>query len=157
MAPVRCLTKLARSYLERPSRKPQIDCCVLKRVILISLVLIVAAIAGCGGGSDSSSDTTGTVALTSCNINGKQRDFNASYVTSLQVSKATCPQAEEVIAMYHHCRLQTGHPDGTCDTPVRGFTCTEGPRQTVPGVQYNGTVDCRNGDLEIRSTYTQNF
>ncbi len=128
----------------------------MKRTILILLVLIAAAIAGCGGG-DSSSDTTATVALTSCNINGKQRDFNASYVTSLQVSKATCPQAEEVIATYHHCRLQTGRADGTCDATIHGFKCTEGPRQSVPEVQYNGTVDCRSGDLEIRSTYTQNF
>jgi hypothetical protein len=128
----------------------------VKRTILISFVLIAAAIAGCGG-SDSSSDQTATVALTDCNIDGKQRDFNASYVTSLQVSKATCPQAEEVIATYHHCRLQNGGPDGTCDTPQHGFRCTEGPRQEVPGVQYNGTVDCRSGDLEIRSTYTQNF
>ncbi len=128
----------------------------MRRTILISLVL-AAAIAGCGGGDSSSDDTATAAALTTCNINGKQRDFNASYVTSIQVSKATCPQAEEVVAMYHHCRLQTGHPDGTCDATVRGFKCTEGPRQSVPGVQYNGTVDCRNGDLEIRSTYTQNF
>jgi len=119
---------------------------------------LTAAIAGCGSGGGESSATTATGALTTpCNINGKQRDFNASYVTSIQVSKATCPQAEEVIAMYHHCRLQNGGADGTCDTTLRGFKCTEGPRQSVPGVQYNGTVDCRNGDLEIRSTYTQNF
>jgi hypothetical protein len=127
----------------------------LKRLALL-ITLGAAVLAGCGGGSDSGNTST-AAALTACNINGKQRDFNASYVTSLQVSKATCPQAEEVIAMYHHCRLETGKPDGTCDTPVRGFKCTEGPRQSVPGVQYNGTVDCRNGDLEIKSTYTQNF
>jgi hypothetical protein len=127
----------------------------LKRLALL-LVFAVAALAGCGGGS-SDSTSTAAVKLTSCNINGKQRDFNASYVTSIQVSKATCQQAEEVIAMYHHCRLQTGKPDGTCDTTIRGFKCTEGPRQSVPNVQYNGTVDCRNGDLEIKSTYTQNF
>jgi hypothetical protein len=127
-------------------------------MIAIGLLLLAAALAGCGGGSDSSSQTTATAALeTPCNINGKQRDFNASYVTSIRVSKATCSQAEEVIAMYHQCRLETGKPDGTCDTTVRGFKCTEGPRQTVPGVQYNGTVSCQNGDLRIYSTYTQNF
>jgi hypothetical protein len=127
----------------------------LKRLALLTL-LLAAALAGCGGGGDSDSTST-AAALTACDINGKQRDFNASYVTSLEVSKATCPQAEEIIAMYHHCRLETGKPDGTCDTTLRGFKCTEGPRQTVPGVQYNGTVECLNGDLRIHSTYTQNF
>ena len=59
--------------------------------------------------------------------------------------------------MYHRCRLQNGGPGGTCDTSLRGFQCTEGARQSVPGVQYNATVDCRKGDLEIKSAYTQNF
>ena len=129
----------------------------MKRLTL--LILIGSAlIAGCGGGDDSSSQTTATAAAgTPCNINGKQRDFNASYVTSIAVSNATCPQAEEIIAMYHQCRLQTGKPDGTCDATLRGFECTEGPRQEVPNVQYNGTVECVNGDLRITSTYTQNF
>jgi hypothetical protein len=40
---------------------------------------------------------------------------------------------------------------------VEGFTCTEGARQSVPGVQFNATADCRKGDAEIKSTYTQNF
>jgi hypothetical protein len=128
----------------------------LKRTIAIGLVLLAAALAGCGGGSDSGDNST-AVALTACNINGKQRDFNASYVTSLQVSKATCPQAEEIVAMYHQCRLQNGGAGGTCDTPLRGFKCTEGARQSVPGVQYNATVTCTKGDLQIKSTYTQNF
>ena len=126
----------------------------MKRPALL-IVLVAAALAGCGGGDSGSTSTA--AALTSCNINGKQRDFNASYVTSIQVSKATCPQAEEIVAMYHHCRLQNGGADGTCDASLRGFKCTEGARQSVPGVQYNGTVNCRNGDLEIKSTYTQNF
>jgi hypothetical protein len=127
----------------------------LKRLSLI-FVLVAAALAGCGGGDDSGSTST-AAALSACNINGKQRDFNASYVTSLEVSKATCPQAEEVIAMYHHCRLQNGGAGGTCDASLRGFQCTEGARQSVPGVQYNATVECRKGDLEIKSAYTQNF
>ncbi len=127
----------------------------MKRLALL-ILLGAAALAGCGGGG--SSDTTSTAAsLTSCDINGKQRDFNASYVTSIQVSGATCPQAEEIVAMYHHCRSQNGGAGGTCDSPLRGFKCTEGARQSVPGVQYNATVDCTNGDLEIKSTYTQNL
>jgi hypothetical protein len=131
----------------------------LKRLLplLLLAIALTAATAGCGGGGDDSSGTTSSVALSSCDINGKQRDFNASYVTSIQVAGATCPQAEEVIAMYHHCRLENGGPGGTCDTPLRGFQCTEGARESVPGVQYNATVDCRKGDLQIKSAYTQNF
>jgi hypothetical protein len=55
------------------------------------------------------------------------------------------------------CRAKNGGAGGTCDTPVQGFTCTEGPRQAVPGVQFNATADCRKGDAEIKSSYTQNF
>jgi hypothetical protein len=127
----------------------------VKRLALL-IVLVAAVVAGCGGGGGSGSTST-AAALASCNINGKQRDLGASYVTSIQVSKATCPQAEEVIAMYHHCRLQNGGAGGTCDSPLRGFQCTEGARQSVPNVQFNATVDCHKGDLEIKSTYTQNF
>jgi len=58
---------------------------------------------------------------------------------------------------YHHCRRQNGGAGGTCNSPVAGFTCTEGNRQSVPGVQYNATVDCRKGGAEIKSSYTQNF
>ena len=126
---------------------------------MIRLALLIgigaALLAGCGGGGSDSTSTA--AALSSCDINGKQRDFNASYVTSIEVAGATCPQAEEIVAMYHHCRLQNGGAGGTCDTPLRGFKCTEGARQSVPGVQYNATVDCTKGDLEIKSTYTQNF
>jgi len=61
------------------------------------------------------------------------------------------------VLAYHHCRIANGGAGGTCKTAVEGFTCTEGARQSVPGVQFNATADCRNGDLEIKSTYTQNF
>jgi hypothetical protein len=126
----------------------------VKRLALI-LLLLATAIAGCGGGSSDSSSTTG--ALSSCDINGKQQNLGASYVTSLQVAGVSCGQAEKVVVAYHHCRLQNGGAGGTCKTPVQGFDCTEGARQSVPGVQYNATADCRKGDAEIKSTYTQNF
>jgi len=125
---------------------------------LAGLVVAVSAalVAGCGGGS-SSATTTSTAALSSCNINGRQQDLGASYVTSIQVSGVGCGQAEEVVISYHHCRRQNGGAGGTCNSPVAGFTCTEGNRQSVPGVQYNATVDCRKGGAEIKSSYTQNF
>ncbi len=113
-------------------------------------------LAGCGGGSSDSGSTT-AAALSSCNINGRQQNLGASYVTSVQVAGVSCGQAEKVVVAYHHCRLQNGGAGGTCKTAVEGFDCTEGARQSVPGVQYIATADCRKGDAEIKSTYTQNF
>jgi hypothetical protein len=120
------------------------------------IVLVAAALAGCGGGGDSSGSTS-TAALSSCDINGKQQDLGASYVTSIEVAQVSCGQAEKVVLAYHHCRIASGGAGGTCKTAVEGFTCSEGARQSVPGVQFNATADCSKGDAEIKSTYTQNF
>jgi hypothetical protein len=128
----------------------------LQRLALL-IALAAALIAGCGGGSSDNSTSTTAAALTNCDINGKQQNLGASYVTSIQVSKVSCGQAEKVVVAYHHCRLANGGAGGTCTTPVEGFKCTEGPRQSVPGVQFNASADCRKGDAEIKSTYTQNF
>jgi len=122
---------------------------------LVAIALCVA-LAGCGGG-DSGGSTTTAAALENCNINGKQRNLGASYVTSIQVATVRCGQAEKVIVAYHRCRLSNGGAGGTCKSAVVGFTCTEGPRQEVPGVQYYASVDCRKGGAEIKSAYTQNF
>jgi hypothetical protein len=127
--------------------------------VLLTLILpafCAALIAGCGGGDDSS-DSTSTASLSTCDINGRQQNLGASYVTAIQVAKVSCGQAEKVIVAYHRCRLDNGGAGGTCETAVQGFTCTEGSRQSVPGVQYNATVDCRKGDSEVKSSYTQNF
>jgi hypothetical protein len=123
---------------------------------MIALAL-AALIAGCGGGSDDEGTTSGA-SLSDCNINGKQQNLGASYVTSISVATVDCGQAEKVVTAYHRCRQANGGAGGTCETDVQGFTCTEGDRQSVPGVQYNATVDCKkSGGAEIRSTYTQNF
>jgi hypothetical protein len=127
----------------------------LKRLAIL-ILLGAALIAGCGGGGDSSGSTS-TASLSSCDINGRQQDLGASYVTSIDVANVSCGQAEKVVVAYHHCRLANGGAGGTCTTAVQGFDCTEGARQSVPGVQYNATADCRKGDAEIKSTYTQNF
>lgn len=123
--------------------------------ILVGLALCTAAIGGCGGGGSDSG--TSTTALSTCDINGRQQNLGASYVTSIQVAGVSCEQAEKVIVAYHHCRLSNGGAGGTCKSPVQGFTCTEGGRESVPGVQYNAMVDCRKGGAEIKSSYTQNF
>jgi hypothetical protein len=122
----------------------------------IGLALCALAITGCGGGGDSSSTTT-TQQLSTCNINGRQQNLGASYVTTIQVAKVSCDQAEKVVIAYHRCRLANGGAGGTCKAAVVGFNCTEGSRQAVPGVQFNADVDCRKGPAEIKSSYTQNF
>jgi hypothetical protein len=126
---------------------------------LCLLALAVPALTGCGGDDDSSSDGSSTAAsaLERCNINGKQQDLGASYVTTIEVSGVDCAQAGKVITAYHGCRTKNGDAGGTCDSPVQGFSCTEGQRQEVPGVQYNATVDCTKGSTEIKSSYTQNL
>ena len=131
----------------------------MNRLIVIALVVVslaAAALAGCGGGGGSSSSTS-TAALSSCDINGRQQNLGASYVTSIDVAKVSCAEAEKVVIAYHHCRLANGGAGGTCKTAVAGFACSEGSRQSVPGVQFNATADCHKGDAEIKSTYTQNF
>jgi hypothetical protein len=122
---------------------------------MLALTLAAAAVAGCGGGDGS--DSTSTAALSQCDISGKQQNLGASYVTSIEVATVSCGQAEKVVTAYHSCRQANGGAGGTCDSAVQGFSCTEGDRQSVPGVQYNATVDCKKADAEIRSTYTQNF
>ena len=129
-------------------------------LLILALIAVVAlAFAGCGGGDDDSSDkgTTAAAELTDCDITGKQQNLGASYVTTIQVAQVSCGQAEKVVAAYHACRNKNGGPGGTCDAAVLGFTCTEGQRQEVPGVQFNATADCTKGDAEINSSYTQNF
>jgi hypothetical protein len=128
----------------------------VKRASVLAIAISLAVLVGCGGGGGSSSGTS-AAALTTCNINGRQQNLGASYVTSIQVAKVSCDQAEKVVIAYHHCRLANGGAGGTCKTAVQGFDCTEGARESVPGVQYNATVDCRKGDAEIKSSYTQNF
>jgi hypothetical protein len=132
----------------------------LRRILpLLSAIALTAALAGCGGGGNDSSGSTTTsgAALSSCNIDGKQQNLGASYVTTIQVANVSCAQAERVVVAYHGCRRKNGGAGGTCDTAVMGFECTEGPRQSVPGVQFNATADCHKGDAEIKSDYTQNF
>lgn len=128
----------------------------MKRLALL-ILLGAAVIAGCGGGGGDSSGTTTAASLSSCNIDGRQQELGASYVTSIDVAKVSCGRAEKVVLAYHHCRIANGGAGGTCNTPVMSFNCTEGPRQSVPGVQFNATADCRSGVAEIKSTYTQNF
>src|SRR4051794_3319501 len=80
--------------------------------------LCAIAVAGCSGGGDDSTASTSTAALSPCDINGKQQDLGASYVTSLEVAHVGCDQAQKVILAYHHCRQANGRAGGTCKSAV---------------------------------------
>jgi hypothetical protein len=94
-----------------------------------------------------------------CDIDGKQQNLGASYVTSLKVQGVGCTKGEKVITAYHQCRHQNGGPGGTCGDTLLGFKCKDGKRQSVPGVQYNATAKCHkvsNASKRVKSRYTQN-
>jgi hypothetical protein len=132
-----------------------------RRTAALAALCAAALTAGCGGGDDSSSEETASsdASLTQCDVNGKQQDLGASYVTSIEVSGVTCPKAELVVKAYHACRQKNGGAEGTCETAVLGFTCTEDrpAEESVPGVQFNATAECTLGVQKITSAYTQNL
>jgi hypothetical protein len=126
----------------------------------IAGVLAVAAlVTGFAAQTGAASPTAHAAGFSPCDINGKQQQLGASYVTSLKVQGVTCTKAEKVIKAYHRCRHSNGGPAGNCTTPVLGFNCKDGRRTGVPNVQYDATAKCRkasNPAKRIKSSYTQN-
>jgi hypothetical protein len=105
------------------------------------------------------SPVANSAAFSACDINGKQQDLGASYVTSLKVQGVSCTKGEKVIKAYHQCRHQSGGPAGNCSATVLGFKCKDGKRTGVPNVQYNATAKCHkasNASKRVKSSYTQN-
>ena len=126
-------------------------CAALAAIALISAVAV---------GTGSASPTAQASAFTACNIDGKQKNLGASYVTSLKVQGVSCTKAEKVIKAYHQCRKANGGAGGSCGSTVLGFTCKDGKRVGVPDVQYNATAKCRknaNAEKRVKSSYTQNY
>lgn len=118
-------------------------------------VLAVGLLAQSSGASPVAHESS----FSACNINGKQRQLGASYVTSLKVQGVPCAKAEKVIRAYHQCRHRNGGPAGNCSGTVIGFKCKDGKRTGVPNVQYNATAKCRktsNPSKRVKSRYTQN-
>jgi hypothetical protein len=125
----------------------------------LAAVAAIALISVAAVGSGSASPGAHASAFSACNIDGKQRDMGASYVTTLKVQGVGCTKGEKVIRAYHQCRHQSA-PDGSCGHAVLGFTCKDGKRVGVPDVQYNATAKCRklsNDAKRIKSSYTQNY
>ena len=120
----------------------------------LAAALLLSGVIGVGSGSADPSAQS-AVTLTPCNISGKQKSLGASYVTSLKVAGVTCTKGENTIKAYHACRKAKG--GGVCGSPGGGFSCKEGKRAKVPGVQYSATVKCRKGAKRVKSSYTQNI
>jgi hypothetical protein len=126
--------------------------------LTISISLAALAVGATALLAPSASGSPTATASKACGLKGEYRHFPpASYVTSLHVRHTTCAKGKKVIRAYHHCRGNHGGANGRCPLRVFGFKCHEGPRQRVPGVQYNATVHCRAGTHKITSTYTQNI
>ena len=121
---------------------------------LLSAAILLTGLIGAGG-AGASPDASSAVSLTPCNISGKQQSLGASYVTSLKVAGVSCAKGERIVKLYHACRKDKG--GAVCGSPGKGFSCKEGKRQTVPGVQYNATMKCRKGAKRVKSSYTQNI
>ncbi len=124
--------------------------------VLIVAAGLLAAIMAPGTGA---APVAHTASFSPCDINGKQQDLGASYVTSLKVQGVSCAKGEKVIKAYHQCRHQSGGPAGTCGDTLLGFKCKDGKRQGVPNVQYNATAKCHkvsNASKRVKSRYTQN-
>jgi hypothetical protein len=120
----------------------------------LAAALLLSGVIGVGSGNADPSAQS-AVTLTPCNISGKQKSLGASYVTSLKVAGVTCAKGENTIKAYHACRKAKG--GGVCGSPGGGFSCKEGKRAKVPGVQYSATVKCRKGAKRVKSSYTQNI
>lgn len=121
---------------------------------LASAAVLLTGTIGAGA-SAAAPDASASQALTACDISGKEKSLGASYVTSVKVAGVSCAKGIKVVKAYHACRKQKG---GVCGSPGLGFSCKEGKRQEVPGVQYSTTMKCRKGDAKrVKSSYTQNI
>jgi hypothetical protein len=117
--------------------------------------LIVAVLAPTGGAAP----VAHKAVFSPCDIDGKQQQLGASYVTSLKVQGVSCTKGEKLIKAYHQCRHQAGGAAGTCSATLLGFKCKDGARNGVPNVQYNATAKCHkvsNASKRVKSRYTQN-
>lgn len=124
---------------------------------IASVALLLAGTVGApgAGAGGASSEASAAQSLTACDISGKEKSLGASYVTSVKVAGVSCAKGIKVVKAYHACRKDKG---GVCGSPGLGFSCKEGKRQTVPGVQYSTTMKCRKGaSTRVKSSYTQNI
>jgi len=123
------------------------------------MLAVAGVVAAALAPSGSAAPVAQTASFSPCDINGKQQDLGASYVTSMKVQGVSCTKGEKVIKAYHQCRHQAGGPAGTCGATLFRFKCKDGRRTGVPNVQYNATAKCHkasNASKRVKSRYTQN-
>lgn len=78
------------------------------------------------------------------------------YFTRLTVSGTSCANGKKVAIAQYRCRTANGKT-GRCKRRVLGYSCKEGARRSVPGVEYNAKVSCRNGSRRVVFFYQQNL
>jgi hypothetical protein len=127
--------------------------------VIFTAVVAAGVATGLLAQTSGASPVAQAASFSPCDINGKQQQLGASYVTSLKVQGVSCTKGEKVIKAYHQCRHQNGGAAGTCGATLLGFKCKDGKRTGVPNVQYNATAKCHkvsNPSKRVKSRYTQN-
>jgi hypothetical protein len=113
--------------------------------------LLVAGLAGSGGAAAASK---------TCTLSSKgYRSLGPTYVFPYKVKGVSCRKGKKVIKAYHSCRYAKpkGGLKGKCTNPVLGFSCDEGKREGIKGVQYDANVTCKRGGDVVRHHYQQSY
>jgi hypothetical protein len=97
-----------------------------------------------------------SAAARTCNVQRDAGSFGVTYVTSQQVTRASCASGRKVVRAFTRCRKAHGGTKGRCPrrTSVLGYHCQE-TRSTIP-TQFSSKVVCTAGHRRVVFTYTQN-
>jgi hypothetical protein len=79
----------------------------------------------------------------------------SGYFTSLSVTNVSCATGKKVIKGYYTCRIKKGKT-ARCTTKVRGYSCKETKRVTIP-TELDARVSCTRGSRRVVHTYQQNL
>jgi hypothetical protein len=113
--------------------------------------LLIAGLATSGGAAAKSK---------TCTLSSKgYRSLGPTYVFPYKVKGVSCKKGKKVIRAYHDCRYAKpkGGLKGRCTNPVLGFSCNEGKRSGIKGVQYDANVKCVRGGDKVSHHYQQSY
>ncbi len=123
---------------------------------LVAVVCSFAALVAVGVGPSANASTTPKA--TTCHLSADEAEsLGTSYVLPLKVKNTSCGKGEKVVIAFNDCRKARGGADGHCKSKVLGYKCSEGPRETAPGLQFSADVKCKNGNKKVIFSYTQNL